>query len=370
MKRKIATLVTLALSATLLLGGCGGNADAGTANTTNNELSKSTNKKSGAMSEVLSKGKVIGYVVETVDKEETPASIFFFNDGKLTVIPGDEFGLTMGDFAQMKDDEIWKELEDVKTSYAKNYVSKEMKKKLKREACKEAGFSDMDDKDYDSFQEIYDGIENGTLTEDMEDKIFSAYCNYCIKNEMHGLTNIYRFQDEDVELTDEVIAEADAEIANVEAEAAKLKEEFLTKGQLYTEAVEYWKEIAEPVIQKKEELSYKGPFFELPFVFAVETDSSGNNVQSESIVYPTLKDSYNSDAISEYYYEKKFTAVSASQQDIYETTYNCLKQENGYNFLTREAMDTDTLDSGNVKVDLTEDEKDELFKSEVMSRYE
>lgn len=73
MKRRIATLLTLALSTTLLLGGCGGSSDT---ETTNNDsgnssggfLSEITNSKSDTLSEVLSTGKVIAYKVMSVDK--------------------------------------------------------------------------------------------------------------------------------------------------------------------------------------------------------------------------------------------------------------------------------------------------------------
>lgn len=39
-------------------------------------------------------------------------------------------------------------------------------------------------------------------------------------------------------------------------------------------------------------------------------------------------------------------------------------------FCTRETMETDTIDSKNVLIDLSNDEINELFREEVMARYE
>ena len=124
MKRRIATLLTLALSTTLLLGGCGGSSDT---ETTNNDsgnssggfLSEVTNSKS----EVLSTEKVIAYKVDSVDKAETPDTLYFFDNGKVTIIRGEEFGLTMGDFAQMSDNEIYEKYQTVKDVCCENYIA-------------------------------------------------------------------------------------------------------------------------------------------------------------------------------------------------------------------------------------------------------
>ena len=88
MKKRFLSVLTIVLSAILLLAGCGGSA--------NNMLSKR-----------LSEEKIIAYKVESVDKEETPEEIFFFDKGKVSVMEGSLLGLTMGDYAKMSDREIW-----------------------------------------------------------------------------------------------------------------------------------------------------------------------------------------------------------------------------------------------------------------------
>lgn len=346
MKKRIATLLTLALSATILFGGCGGSSDKeatnnDSTNSSSGVLSEFTKTKSNLLSECLSEEKVIGYVLDSVDKAETPKKIYFFNDGKVTIIPGKEFGLTMGDLAQMKDDEIWAKLETVKTSYIENYVDADMEKNLKnaacRKVCSERGYTI--DYEYDILQEIYAGLEDDTAIENLGDVMFEYY-----------LASV----DDDLKM--DAISE--------------MEESFWTRGQTYTDAVSFVKELAEATKQQKEELSYKGPFFDLPFVFAVETDSSGNNVQSEALIYPTLEDSYDIESIDVFYSSLSFSPDLTVQQDIYDTTYNCMTLEEGNSFLTREAMDTDTLDSENILIDLTSDKKNELFKEEVTARYE
>lgn len=340
MKRKILALLTLTLSISLL-GGCGGNSDT---ETTNNDsgnssggfLSEITDTKSEMLSECLSEEKVIGYVVETVDKAETPKNIFFFDNGKVTIIPGKEFGLTLGDYAQMEDSEIWAQLETVKTSYIENYVDVKKENVLKEEAViKVTNDASWALDTYNRFQEIYSALENGTVTEEMEREMIEKYLLY-----------------------------------NDIADTDTIWEGFWNKTEVYTDVIAYWKDTIAKVKQTKEELTYKGPFYELPFTFTVETDSSGNNVQSESLIYPTLNDSYDIEKITKYYDSLTFVLGLTREEQIYDTTYNCIALSGSGSFLTREVMDIDTLDSSNIKIDLSSDEMNELFKAEVMSRYE
>lgn len=341
MKRRIATLLTLALSATLLCGGCGGSTNTETtnndsANSSSGILSEITETKSNLLSECLSEENVIGYVVDSVDKAETPKNIYFFNDGKVTIIPGKEFGLTMGDFAKMSDDEIWEKLETVKTSYIENYVDADKEKQLKVKAIMEVTNDPSCSSDsYDSFQEIYVALVNNEVTEDMEMEMIQGYLLY-----------------NNIEDTDTIW------------------EGFWGKTEVYTDVITYWKNTIEEMTQIKESLSYKGPFFDIPFAFSVETDTSGNNVQSESLIYPTLKDSCDIENIDKFYDSLNFALGLTSQQDIYDTTYNCIALSKSGSFLTRETMDIDTLDSKNILIDLSSSEMNELFKDEVASRYE
>ncbi|MBP3490133.1 MAG: hypothetical protein J6K53_17345 [Roseburia sp.] len=340
MKRKMTALLTVVLMFTMLAG-CGNSSQTVTTGGTTSDSSSGISKETasstgGTLSECLSTEKVIAYEVDTVDKSETPDNIYFFENGKVTVIPGKEFGLTMGDFAQMTDEEIWEKLEAVKTSYIENYVDADKEGQLKSKAIMEvindpAWSSDR----YDTFQEIYTALVNNEVTEEMEMEMIQSYLLY-----------------NNVEDTDAIL------------------EGFWGKTEVYTDVIAYWKNTIEEMTQIKESLSYKGPFFDLPFVFAVETDSSGNNAQSESLIYPTLKDSYDIENIDKFYDSLGFALGLTTEQQIYDTTYNCIALSGSGRFCTRETMETDTIDSKNVLVDLSKDEINELFREEVMVRYE
>jgi len=278
MKRRIATLLTLALSTALLLGGCGGSSDTGATNNNSDNssggfLSNVTSSKSDTLSEVLSTGKVIAYKVGSVDKATTPDTLYFFDNGKVTLIPGKEFGLTMGDFAKMSDDEIWEKYQTVKETWSEN----------------------------------------------------------CITQQKEESQNI-------IGQLQEVGAEAKAVI---EAEQWLI-----------------------------DNMDYEMLSVELPFSFVVFTDSSGNNVESEDMVYPEFY--LDSEKRTRGYGLTRLSFVlgSTRQEQIYDTTYNCISFRDNGSFLTRETMDIDTLDSKNVLIDLSDSEMKELFKDEFTSRFE
>lgn len=88
MKRKLATLLTLALSTTMLLGGCGG----------------SSGKETTPKSIVDSKERTITYVTEHYEKDSKPKKVVVFENGVATLYDTGDY--TMGDFAQMTDDEV------------------------------------------------------------------------------------------------------------------------------------------------------------------------------------------------------------------------------------------------------------------------
>lgn len=48
--------------------------------------------------------------------------IYFFEDGKVTKLHGEAYGCTLGDLAQMSDDEIWSKYEEVKKTYDGPYT--------------------------------------------------------------------------------------------------------------------------------------------------------------------------------------------------------------------------------------------------------
>ncbi len=88
MKRRITTLLALALSATMLLGGCGGG----------------SGKETTPKSMVDSKERVIAYVTENYEKDSKPKNVIVFENGMATLYNTGDY--TMGDFAQMTDDEV------------------------------------------------------------------------------------------------------------------------------------------------------------------------------------------------------------------------------------------------------------------------
>ena len=87
MKRRIATLITLVLSVALL-GGCGG----------------SSGKETTPKSIVDSKERVIAYVTENYEKDSKPKKVVVFEKGVATLYSTGNY--TMGDFAQMTDEEV------------------------------------------------------------------------------------------------------------------------------------------------------------------------------------------------------------------------------------------------------------------------
>ena len=348
MKRKVATLLILALSTTLLLGGCGGSSGA-------SEISRETSnggisigiKKADTLSECLNKEKIIAYKVESVDKAEIPDNIYFFADGKVTIIPGEEFGLTMGDFAKMEDTEIWSTYETVRETYIENYknqkVSKYIDTKLDSLANAERNLkvfqTGVEESSGDGWILLVDycrsysnsekekALINETVEMYVHDEITSQECEAFLRNK-----------------ADSILSELNANIAQLQAEI-----DAVSTSQCAT------------------------PFCDISFQFVIETDSSGNNVQSEMMVYPTLQYFIGDDDIlsKSYSYDKlDFVLGRTRQADIYDTTYNCIALKNSGSFLTREVMDIDTFDSKNVLIDLTSSEMNELFKDEVASRYE
>lgn len=107
MKRRITKLLTLALSATLLLSGCGG----------------SSGKATTPKSIVDSKERTITYVTENYEKDTEPNKVIVFENGVATLYDTGDY--TLGDFAQMTDDEVVENLlaiieEKNKTELEKN----------------------------------------------------------------------------------------------------------------------------------------------------------------------------------------------------------------------------------------------------------
>lgn len=111
-----------------------------------------------------------------------------------------------------------------------------------------------------------------------------------------------------------------------------------------------------------------GPFYDIPFSFAITTDASGNIVKEEQLIYPRYfeKDSIHLPTL--YYSSLKFdNTVEGGETQIYNTTYNCFPVSGNDVFCTRDSMALDTVNSKNVLIDPNDDKLNELYEEEVTS---
>lgn len=346
MKRRIATLLTLALSTTLLLGGCGGSSDTENANNDSGNssggvLNEVTSSKSDTLSGVLSTGKVIAYKVDLVDKAEIPDTLYFFDNGKVTIIRGEEFGLTMGDFAQMSDNEIYEKYQTVKEVCCENYIAQE------KEEWQNA---------IEELQEIVNGTSEEMLYNKRDVIMLAQEFADCMPKELESIWS-------GEEVSGEAIRNAYEEVVSI----AQQNELFMILDMCEGYGIERAEAEAKVEIERLQSLidstDYELPFVELPFSFVVFTDSSGNNVESETMIHPEFSLSYGTRTYT--YNKLNFVLGLTRQEQIYDTTYNCIALQGSGSFLTRETMDIDTLDSKNVLIDLSSSEMNELFKDEV-----
>lgn len=377
MKKRVVTILALTLSASLLFGGCGGETSSDVSQNSSAEVTHESSKAgSTALSEVLGKEKVIGYTVDSVDKSETPGNIYFFDNGKLTIIPGKEFELSMGDFSKMSDDEIWEKYETVKESYKESYLEKKeeelsevVHKKISDEYMDgEFGVSSTKEKNIEHLEEVRSQTKNGAAIEDFADGdeesqfedrerilgvVTSVVGGYC--RATGDYDSLYAYLGRSggngswSDQSDVLLTASDQNILDT--------------------AIEYWKTKYK---EEKDKISQSynsvGPFYDMPFNFVITTDASGNNVQSEMLVYPTTDFSYESNIPSKTYNGLKLMAGGIMQTKIYDTEYSCISLEKR-SFLIRQNITMDAVDSKNVLVDLSDSELNELFKDEVSSRY-
>ena len=367
MKRKMTALLIVVLVLTLLAG-CGNSSQTATSD---------GGRKAEVLSECLSTEKVIAYEVETVDKSETPDNIWFFENGKVTIIPGEEFGLTMGDFAQMTDEEIWSTYETVRETYADNYKTEkvsdytssleakimEIEQNIEQPQAmisKLASYLDNELSPYKDMGELPDSYN----WQDDNRAAYNAYED--VLSEMYWLTHEWDLVEKYPELNTDLCSQ-------LENEEISIKEAV----NLYTNIIENTiSEKTDSLTQLQTELdgistsTCATPFCDMSFSFVVETDASGNNVQSESLVYPTLEYYVGEEAPETFYDSLGFALGLTTQQQIYDTTYNCISLSGSGRFCTRETMETDTIDSKNILIDLSGAEINELFREEVMARYE
>lgn len=127
MKRRITKLLTLALSATLLLSGCGG----------------ASGKTTTLKSIVDSEERTITYVTENYEKDTEPKKVIVFENGVATLYDTGDY--TLGDFAGMTDDEVVENLlaiiEEKNKTELEKYQENLSKKQSEIEELKANSFS-------------------------------------------------------------------------------------------------------------------------------------------------------------------------------------------------------------------------------------
>lgn len=357
MKKRVTALLALAFTATLLLGACGGNSET---ETTNNDsggfLSEVTNSKSEVLSEVLSTGKVIAYKVDSVDKAETPDDIYFFDNGKVTIIPGEEFGLTMGDFSKMSDSEIWSSYETVKDAYIEKYTTEMVE-----------SYTTSIQNEINDLESWIQGIKSNLETVSSS-RGTGDYDWYLINSSKFFWDSFYDSSEEEMvnELDSKIYQYSEGEISAEEAESYLIA---VSENRIALINADI-----EPLKEKINAISTSDcavPFADIDFKFIIETDKSGNKVASEYMIYPTLDYEMGKEIPHTLYDKLSFAQGLTRDEVIYDSTYNCIATTGSGSFMTREKMDIDvTLDSEYVLIDLSDDELNELFKEEITARYE
>lgn len=332
-KRKWKKRITLALAEVLsvvTLVGCGG-----------------SGSKVASLSSKLSKDKVIAYQVSSVDKAKTPDNVYFFEKGKLTILPGSAFDMTMGDFSQMTDKEIWKAYEKVRESYAEEY---------KAEKLESGGIADKISQLEKEIEEL-----NRAKTElDSAEKF-----DYSAKSWIYHFSAV---ADVVIYMVSENPNDDEVELFEICDKA--IEEESLTLFLDYAAQLIAASEEKLADLQKlQEEADVKGPFYDQSFTFAIETDASGNIVVKEKLVYPTTQYTFGGEAPSTYYETLEFVNVEGAEYQIYDTTYYCMGVKDDKVFCTREALKLDEVGNKSVLVDADKDKLNALYEEEVLKRY-
>lgn len=354
MRKKLVMLLTLALTVAFV-GGCGKDSQKEVSNGVVNSDTKqeSPNKESSkgkaeTLSEYLSTEKTIAYVVSEMDKAETPKNIYFFENGKLTIIPGEEFEMTLGDFAQMEDKDIWEKYETVKKAYTEKYVEvqKNRIEDLVDTYCinncgtSKQTIDNITQVKNNDYSVVNTGGNSGiSITSELEEYL---YVNDLLENYTSDeLVNAISGTTYSAEIVDNALVYYQNKYDSVKDELDEYRSKY----------------------------TFAGPFFDMPFSFVIETDSTGNNMQKEYLAYPTLYDDVNRVPTS-YTDTIDFANVDGHDVQIYDSTYNCHGLGAGEAiFCSRASMKLDTVDSKNVLIDLKEKELEELFKDDVTARY-
>ena len=354
MKRKIAAMLTLALTVTTVCVGCGGDKQS------TGEKSK-TDSKTVSLSEGLDDQKVIAYRVSKIDKSKVPGKIYFFEDGKVTIIPGDEFDKTLGDFAKMSDDEIWEEYEDVRKQYKEDYNADEIKK-VNEELTDANETLEM----YKSMTEEFDkgNVNQGTAAMCLQ---YLESVDYTRRHQDVDINDYYNKLEELTEefvpmtsfFTDDMISEIKG-VSGLDELAQKIhyNAELVENDDTQT-LVALGEKNVESINEKLDELK-AGPFYDLPFILAAETDSTGNAIETEKLVVPSeeyLKSISGIETTVNRVSDNEIKFVgNVSEAQVYDTTYNCIAIKNSSSsdkslFCTRNSFVLDDTKSKDVLID-------------------
>lgn len=398
MKKRIAALLAMALVVGML-GGCGSDSPTSADETTSSTKAKTevkTQAKTEAkveefdnsdgpkvLSEALGSGRWIGYIMSNMDKAETPSEIYFFENEKLTIIPGDEFGLTLGEISKMDNVDIWAKLDDAKEHYKEDYA-KEMELKIKYAAIAKFWNTDGIDDDTDSeysFLQIADkvlteakgktykelqGISYDSVVQDPNGELEFSGDTVTPKNLQQAAEGCVFSYLKWASKWDDYPKDETSWLDDYNEISPKYK----IPEKLLDDAIAYANETVGKIQKLADDMGVKGPFFDLTCKCVVTTDETGNYVQEEALVYPTLYEEI--DEIPDQSYEKlTFGNAEGADIQIYDTTYNCMPLSSGKIFCTTAAIMLDTADTENemVLLDPADDELDALYRDEVNARY-
>lgn len=320
MRKKIVSVLLASLSAMMLFG-CGAKGTVTTENgeTVNLEISEKKVAKADTVSEFFSKGKHWACRARNNSKEAYLLEIYFFDDGKVTVLPGDEFGCSLGDLAQMSEEEIWAKYEDFRESYKTIYVQKKQMQPL-------------NGKSVDEINQVIDVLSqvNGKSFVQLEElgqfELMDAYTSYLWAGSLLDVLNIEIQEvnyDEPIDVTNAINTLS-----------------FIASGNA----------------------QFEGPFYDLPVVFAIETDGTGNATEHEYIYYRKVDEYYNN---GNYVLENNRGTVNhfdvnrggiGGEIQIYDKNIFYYAITDGNYFCTTEYLQLDDPKSKNCLVDLKSEE--------------